>query len=260
MQPTVSKHLRCCARPVSLSPRWTHGRLYRLKRNHFRRSLPGWLRSVSSGPVTWMLSNASTAWISRHREKEDTEKKMTDREQYTPGPAAGRKVQGRRVWTLILVRELRHSPESLASAHRPVHLRSGRPSKPMRPGCGWSTVRLTTVGRPRRGFRNKVTRADAHKVLGIQLGRRGYALGSALGGGIAPDAWTSGDRRFISMGAAGWHLFGRSGSASRRSARTHRRRRCPEVRRLAAAQRRKPRQAFGIPPGLPLRPRTAPES
>ena len=34
--------------------------------------MPGWLRSVGSGPLTWMLSNAtSTAWISQHQRKED---------------------------------------------------------------------------------------------------------------------------------------------------------------------------------------------
>src|SRR5437879_1442012 len=32
------------------------------------RWMPGWLRSVGSGPLTWMLSNAtSTAWINQHQ-------------------------------------------------------------------------------------------------------------------------------------------------------------------------------------------------
>src|ERR1700732_3955257 len=32
--------------------------------------MPGWLRSVGSGPLTWMLSNAtSTAWINQHQLK-----------------------------------------------------------------------------------------------------------------------------------------------------------------------------------------------
>src|SRR6266571_2377484 len=36
--------------------------------NHFRRWMPGWLRSVGSGPLTWMLSNAtSTTWINQHQ-------------------------------------------------------------------------------------------------------------------------------------------------------------------------------------------------
>src|SRR5260370_41799286 len=32
--------------------------------------MPGWLRSAGSGPLTWMLSNAtSTGWISQHQRK-----------------------------------------------------------------------------------------------------------------------------------------------------------------------------------------------
>src|SRR5216684_4584725 len=32
--------------------------------------MPGWLRSAGSGPLTWMLSNAtSTAWINQHQRK-----------------------------------------------------------------------------------------------------------------------------------------------------------------------------------------------
>ena len=39
--------------------------------------MPGWLSSAGSGPLTWMLSNAtSTAWIeiNHTNEKEDKEK------------------------------------------------------------------------------------------------------------------------------------------------------------------------------------------
>src|SRR6267154_4948048 len=32
--------------------------------------MPGWLRSAGFGPLTWMLSNAtSTAWINQHQRK-----------------------------------------------------------------------------------------------------------------------------------------------------------------------------------------------
>jgi hypothetical protein len=32
--------------------------------------MPGWLGSAGSGPLTWMLSNAtSIAWISQHQRK-----------------------------------------------------------------------------------------------------------------------------------------------------------------------------------------------
>ena len=54
---------------------------------------------------------------------------MTDREQYTPGPASGAQVRkdGER-WTLILVRELRHSPERVWQALTdPAHLREWAP-------------------------------------------------------------------------------------------------------------------------------------
>src|SRR5207245_4959484 len=38
--------------------------------NHFKRWMPGWISSAVSGPITWMLSNAtSTAWISQHQRK-----------------------------------------------------------------------------------------------------------------------------------------------------------------------------------------------
>ena len=42
---------------------------------------------------------------------------MTDREQYAPGPASGAQVRkGGEKWTLILARELRHSPEKVWQA------------------------------------------------------------------------------------------------------------------------------------------------
>ena len=50
---------------------------------------------------------------------------MTAREQYAPGPARGAQVltDGEK-WTLILVRDLRHSPEKVWQALTdPAHLR-----------------------------------------------------------------------------------------------------------------------------------------
>jgi len=58
---------------------------------------------------------------------------MTDRDQYTPGPASGAEVRkdGEK-WTLVLVRELRHSPEK-SGRRLPIRhtCASGRPLKPM---------------------------------------------------------------------------------------------------------------------------------
>src|SRR5215831_10504690 len=62
-------------------------------------------------------------------EKEDKEKKMTTRDQYTPGPASGAQVRkdGEK-WTLILVRELRHVPAKVWQALTdPAHLREWAP-------------------------------------------------------------------------------------------------------------------------------------
>src|SRR6266404_642101 len=59
---------------------------------------------------------------------------MSDREQYTPGPASGARVKkegaqkDKDKWTLILVRELRHSPEKVWQALTdPAHLREWAP-------------------------------------------------------------------------------------------------------------------------------------
>ncbi len=54
---------------------------------------------------------------------------MTDREQYTPGPASGAQVRkdGEK-WTLTLVRELRHPPERVWQALTdPAQLREWAP-------------------------------------------------------------------------------------------------------------------------------------
>jgi uncharacterized protein YndB with AHSA1/START domain len=66
---------------------------------------------------------------------------MTDRERYAPGPASRAEVRkdGEK-WTLILVRELRHSPEKVWQALTdPVHLREWAPFEAeWEPGCGWN--------------------------------------------------------------------------------------------------------------------------
>jgi uncharacterized protein YndB with AHSA1/START domain len=66
---------------------------------------------------------------------------MNDREQYAPGPASGAQVRkdGEK-WTLILVRELRHSPEKVWQALTdPVQLRRvGALRHRWEPGYGWN--------------------------------------------------------------------------------------------------------------------------
>jgi len=130
---------------------------------------------------------------------------MTDRDQYTPGPASGAQVRkGGEKWTLILVRELRHSPEKVWKAlTEPAHLREWAPFVvDGRLDTVGTTVNLTWVGAP-TPIATAVTRADAPKLLEYSDIR--WEL-EALGGGTRLTLWHSIDRRFISMGAAGWHI------------------------------------------------------
>jgi uncharacterized protein YndB with AHSA1/START domain len=74
---------------------------------------------------------------------------MTVREQYAPSPASGAQVQkdGEK-WALILVRELRHSPEKVWQALTdPAHLREWAPFEADGSlGTVGATVKLTWVG------------------------------------------------------------------------------------------------------------------
>src|SRR5467141_1050324 len=144
-------------------------------------------------------------------EKEDKEKKMTLRELYAPGPASGAQVRkdGEK-WTLILVRELRHSPEKVWQALTdPAHLREWAPfDVDGSLGTVGTTVKLTTVGTPTpQVSETTVTRADAPKVLEYNWGDKDIRWElEAFGGGTRLMLWHNIDRRFISMGAAGWHI------------------------------------------------------
>src|SRR5215472_1948322 len=82
--------------------------------------------------------------------KEDEEKKMNERAQYTPGPASGAQVQkGGEKWTLILVRELRHSPEKVWQALTDAaHLREWAPFEVDASLGQVGTVKLTWIGTP----------------------------------------------------------------------------------------------------------------
>ncbi len=175
---------------------------------------------------------------------------MTDRAQYTPGPASGARIQKEPVqgsedkWTLVLVRELRHSPEKVWQALTdPAHLREWAPFEADGSlATVGTTVKLTTVGAPTpQVSETKVTRADAPKLLEYNWERLRYSVGSLEGfrGGARLTLWHNIDRRYISMGAAGWHIcLDVLGSFSRRkSNRPDRWWRRHEV-RLAAIERR----------------------
>ena len=129
---------------------------------------------------------------------------MTDREPYAPGPASGAQVRkdGDK-WTLIVVRELRHSPDKVWQALTdPAQLREWAPFDVDGSLGTVGTVKLTWVGTP-TPLETRVTRADAPRVLEYNDTR--WEL-EAFGGGTRLTLWHNIDRRFISWGAAGWHI------------------------------------------------------
>jgi len=141
---------------------------------------------------------------------------MLDREQYTPGPANIARIQkdrganGEEKWTLVLVRELRHSPEKVWEAITdPAQLREWAPFVADGSlGTVGATVKLTTVAAPRPTVSEAtVTRADAPNLLEYNWGEHDMRWElEALGGGTRLTLWTNIGHRFIAMGAAGWQI------------------------------------------------------
>jgi uncharacterized protein YndB with AHSA1/START domain len=141
---------------------------------------------------------------------------VTNLEQYTPGPARGAQIRkdrgqnGEEKWTLVLVRELRHSPEKVWQALTdPAHLREWAPfDADGNLGAVGSTVKLTTVGAPTPHVtETTVTRADAPKLLEYRWG--GFDMRwelEASGDCTRLTLWANIGHRFIAMGAAGWHI------------------------------------------------------
>jgi len=134
---------------------------------------------------------------------------MTEREQYTPGPARAAQIRKHGVqnnkdkWTLILVRELQHSPEKVWEALTdPAHLREWAPFVADGNLGAVGTVKLTWVatGAPQE---TRVTRADRPKVLEYNDTR--WELEASVRG-TRLTLWHNIDRRFISWGAAAWHI------------------------------------------------------
>ncbi|MFM0691777.1 SRPBCC family protein [Paraburkholderia graminis] len=135
---------------------------------------------------------------------------MSNRDSYMPGPAAGAEVQkdGDR-WTLVLVRELRHSPEKVWQALTdPKSLREWAPFDADHSLASVGPVKLSTVGTPTpQVSETQVTRADAPNLLEYHWGENDLRWQlESLGDGTRLTLWHNIDRKFISMGAAGWHI------------------------------------------------------
>jgi uncharacterized protein YndB with AHSA1/START domain len=135
---------------------------------------------------------------------------MANVEHYTPSPASGAQVRKDAVgkdkdkWTLILVRELRHSREKVWQALiDPAQVREWAPFvvDGSLDQVG-SQVNLTWVGNP-MPQPTTVKRADPPEVL--EYGDIRWELETS-GSGTRLTLWHNIDRRFISWGAAGWHI------------------------------------------------------
>ena len=135
---------------------------------------------------------------------------MSSHEQYAPGAAFGADVRkdGEK-WTLVLVRDLSHPPARVWEALTdPEHLRQWAPFDSDRNLGTVGSATLTTVGAPTPHVsESRVKRADAPKVLEFSWGGQDIRWElEPLGGGTRLTLLHNIDRRFISMGAAGWHI------------------------------------------------------
>jgi uncharacterized protein YndB with AHSA1/START domain len=136
---------------------------------------------------------------------------MSDRDTYTPGAASGAEIQkdGEK-WTLVLVRDLRHAPTKVWTALTdPEHLREWAPYDADRNLGAVGTATLTTVGAPTTLVsETKVRHADAPRLLEFSWGGQDirWKLEPIEGNGTRLTLWHNIDRRFIAMGAAGWHI------------------------------------------------------
>jgi uncharacterized protein YndB with AHSA1/START domain len=137
---------------------------------------------------------------------------MSSREQYAPGPAFGAKIEKKgEAWTLVLVRDLRHPPPKVWKAiTEPEHLREWAPfDSDQSLAVAGVTAKLSTVGAPSPYVsETQVKRADAPKLLEFSWGGGDlrWELEPLAGDGTRLTLWANIDRRFIAMGAAGWHV------------------------------------------------------
>jgi uncharacterized protein YndB with AHSA1/START domain len=136
---------------------------------------------------------------------------MTSAEQNTAGTATRVRVEKKADnWTLVLVRELAHPPAKVWQALTdPDEIRQWAPFDSDRNLGATGSVTLTTVGAPQPHVTvNQVKRADAPKVLEFNWGGQDirWELEPMGNQGTRLTLWHNIDRRFIAMGAAGWHV------------------------------------------------------
>jgi uncharacterized protein YndB with AHSA1/START domain len=135
---------------------------------------------------------------------------MSSRERYAPGATAGAEVRkAGDTWTLVLVRELHHPPSKVWQALTdPAQLREWAPFDADRTLDTTGPVKLSTVAAPTpQVSETRVKRAEAPRLLEYSWGGNDIRWElEPLANGTRLTLWHNIDRKFISMGAAGWHI------------------------------------------------------
>ena len=136
---------------------------------------------------------------------------MSSLDTYTPGPANAAHVEkDGDAWTLVVVKELRHSPEKVwAALTDPAQVREWAPfDVDGNLGTAGATVKASTYGAPKEHIcETKVTRADAPNALEYKWGDFDLRWQlEPVGQGTRLTLWTNIARPYIAMGAAGWQV------------------------------------------------------
>ena len=135
---------------------------------------------------------------------------MTKREKYTPGAAAGARIQkAAEQWTLVLVRDLRHPPARVWEALTdPAHLTEWAPFDADRNLGAVGPVKLSAAGAPKPVVsETTVTRAEEPRLLEYSWGGKDLRWElEPFGAGTRLTLWHNIERGFIAWGAAGWHV------------------------------------------------------
>ena len=133
---------------------------------------------------------------------------------YQPG-AFGADIQKTgETWTLVLVRTLSHPPAKVWEALTdPVQIREWAPFDPDRNLGTAGAVTLSTVGTPTpHAVKTTVQRAEAPRVLEFSWGGNDMrwelepVSTSTEANSTRLTLWHSIGRKYIAMGAAGWHI------------------------------------------------------
>ena len=130
---------------------------------------------------------------------------------YAPSAAAGAQIQkDGEQWTLVLVRELSHPPAKVWTALTdPEQLREWAPFDADRNLGAVGVAKLTTVGAPKPHVtETQVKRADEPRLLEFNWGGGDlrWELAPQGAGGTKLTLWANINRKYIAMGAAGWHV------------------------------------------------------